>query len=402
MLAEIIALILGILAGTITGLLPGIHINLVAAFLTSSLAFFLAFSSPITLVVFIVSMSITHTFLDFIPSIFLGAPDEDSSLSVLPGHQYLLQGKAHQALIYTAYGGLIALPIIILFAPIFIFIMPHIFYYLKFVMFFIMLLVSIYMIFTTENKTLAFIIFMLSGFLGISSLNIPVQNSLLPLLSGLFGSSSLITSMIKKQKLKPQKIESLKNIRIEKQDLINTAAASSFAAPLCSFLPALGSSQAAVLSSSILDKTNQKQFLILLGSINTIIMGLSFVTLYAIEKARTGSAAAISTILQSFTASSLIIILATIIISGILAFFLSIFISRIFARNINKINYFLLSIFILIFLSLVVILFSGWLGFLVYIISTFTGLSCILLNVRRTNLMGALMLPTILLYLPFI
>jgi len=394
----IIALLIGVIAGSITGLLPGIHINLVAVFLLSA-AIFLPFP-PIILAVFIVSMSITHTFIDFIPSIFLGAPDEDTSLSVLPGHQFLLQGKGYEAVIYTLYGSALGILLIFVFTPVFLLILPQIFSYLKYVMLLILLLASIYLLVKEKNsKFLAILIFLLSGFLGLVSLNL--NQSLLPLLSGLFGSSSLITSIIKKQKVPMQKITSLKNIKLEKREFSNVLLASSFASPLCSFLPALGSSQAAVIGSDILEKTKQREFLMLLGSINTIVLGLSFVTLYAIEKTRTGSAVAISKLLPSLNLSNLSIILAAILISGIFAFFLAIFLAKIFAKNITKIRYNKLSIIVLAFLSLVVFIFSGFLGFLVFLVSTFTGLTAIYAGVRRTHLMGSMMVTSILFYLPF-
>jgi len=79
----IIALLIGILAGTMTGLFPGIHINLVAAGLLASVGYFSGIP-VLALVVFVVAMAVTHTFIDFIPSIYLGAPEEDSFLAVLP------------------------------------------------------------------------------------------------------------------------------------------------------------------------------------------------------------------------------------------------------------------------------------------------------------------------------
>ena len=88
----ILPLLIGIVAGTLTGLAPGIHINLVSAILLFSLDKFQSIPL-ISIVVFIVSMSITHTFIDFIPSIFLGAPEEDNFLSILPGHQLFMEGK---------------------------------------------------------------------------------------------------------------------------------------------------------------------------------------------------------------------------------------------------------------------------------------------------------------------
>ena len=50
----------------------------------------LIFFSPIALIIFIVAMSITQSFVDFIPSIYLGAPDEDTVLSTMPGHNLFL------------------------------------------------------------------------------------------------------------------------------------------------------------------------------------------------------------------------------------------------------------------------------------------------------------------------
>lgn len=393
----IIALFAGIIAGCITGLLPGIHINLVAAFLIS-LPF--AFVSVLIPVVFIAAMTITHTFLDFIPSIFLGAPDEDSFLSVLPGHELLLEGRGHEALILTLYGGIIGLALILVFTPVFIFVFPKIYFYLKFVMFFVLVFANLYLIFSGEEKTLALIVFLLSGFLGLSTLILPVKETLLPLLSGLFGASSLITSIIKKQKIPKQKITRLKDIKIDKRQIGKISLASVLAGPLCAFLPALGTGQAAIIGSNIV-KVDRKEFLVLLGAINTIIAGLSFVTLYSINKARTGTAAAIQNLLPGFSSSDLLVILGVLLVAGILAFIIAILLSRVFARIFSKINYIWLSIFILLFLAAVVLVFSGWLGFLLFVIASFVGLFAVLSGARRTNLMGSLMLPAIILYWPF-
>jgi len=395
-----LALLLGILAGIITGLLPGIHINLVSAFLVASSAFLLAFLSPVSIIIFIVAMTITHTFLDFIPSVFLGAPDDDSVLAVLPGHEMLLKGKGHEAIILTLYGGIIGIILILIFTPFFIYIFPKIYYYLKFIMFLALIFTNFYLILKDNNKLLALIVFLLSGFLGLSTLNLPVSQSLLPLLTGLFGSSSLITSIIKKQKVPKQKIIKLKKVKISKKEIFNSSIASILSAPLCAFLPALGTGQAAIIGSNIIGELNRRRFLLLLGTINTIIAGLSFITLYSIQEARTGTVVAIQSLLPNFTFSYLLIILAVILISGIISFFLALFISKIFARNIEKINYSRLSLIVLIFISIIVLIFSGFLGFLIFLIATATGLFAILSGARRTNMMGSLMMPAILLYFP--
>jgi TctA family transporter len=50
---------------------------------------------------------VVHSFLDFIPSVFFGAPNEPDSMSVLPGHRLLLQGKGLNAVVCAASGSLI-------------------------------------------------------------------------------------------------------------------------------------------------------------------------------------------------------------------------------------------------------------------------------------------------------
>ncbi|MCA9485536.1 MAG: tripartite tricarboxylate transporter permease, partial [Nanoarchaeota archaeon] len=124
------ALFLGILAGTVTGLFPGIHINLVAAGLLAGAGYFVGIE-PIVLVVFIVAMAITHTFLDFIPGVYLGAPEEDSFLAVLPGHQMLREGKGHAAVVYTLYGSLIGLVVILIFSFLFVLFLDDIYSYIQ-------------------------------------------------------------------------------------------------------------------------------------------------------------------------------------------------------------------------------------------------------------------------------
>ena len=400
MIIEILlALIVGILAGCFTGLMPGIHINLIASLLLVSLGF-LSGIPPIALAVFIVSMSITHTFIDFIPSIFLGAPEEDTFLSILPGHKMLKQGHGFQAVVFTLYGSLFALPIIIIFTPLFIFFLPNLFNYIKLSIPFILLFISTYSILREKNILLSLIVFLLSGFLGFASFNLPIKDPLLPLLSGLFGFSSLIISLKNKTKIKKQIISPISKIRMKKSEFLKALSASLFSSPLCSFLPGISSGHAALIGSEIIPQKN-KGFLFLTGSINTIIMALSFVTLYSIKKSRSGSAVAIQEILNQVTLQHLVIIISSSIIAGIISFFIGIKLARLFALYLNKINYKKLTIFVMLFLLAINIIFSNFLGVLIFITSSALGIFTILSNSRRINMMGALIIPVIIYYLTF-
>lgn len=392
-------LILGILAGCFTGLIPGLHINMLAFLIVSYSIYLSRYFSLIILASFIVVVSITHTFIDFIPSIFLGSPDEDTTLSILPGHSMLLEGKGHEAVLYTLYGGLVALGIILVFSPIFILFLPKIYPFIKSIMFFILLLASFYLLFKESNILLSVLIFAMSGLIGFSSMILPIKESLLPMLTGLFGASSLITSIIKKKKIPKQRISKADSVKIK--DILKIIIPTSLASPICSFLPALGSGQAAIISSDMMKKSDKKSFLMLIGSINTIVMGLSIISLYSLNVNRTGSAVAISNLLPSLSMADILIFISVMIISGIASFFIAKKVSRFFAGSINKINYNKLSFFILLFLSIIVLGFSEILGFLIFVVSALTGLFAISVGARRTLLMGCLMIPTILFYLPF-
>lgn len=340
-------------------------------------------------------MSITHTFIDFIPSIFLGAPDSDTALSVLPGHELLKKGRAYEAIVYSTYGSLSAIFILIIITPIFIIFLPKIEPTLITLIPYILIASSIFLISRESQKLLALIVFTLSGFLGIAILNSNIQQPFLPMLSGLFGASALIISIKTKIKIPEQKIN---KIKINKKKSLRPLLASMIASPLCCLLPAIGSGQAAVIGTSLI-KTNKRDFLILLGATNTIVVGLSFIIYYIIGKTRTGVSATLQQLTNNLTINHIFLIISTIFLTGIICYFYTLQIAKVFAKNIHKINYTKLSLIILIFISIIVLIFSKPSGFLIFIISTATGLFGILTGVRRINLMGCLVVPVVLGYL---
>lgn len=116
-LAVVAFALLGTVAGVATGLIPGLHVNTVAAFVLAlqvpllGLAgelFAWAAPAPADLAVMaaalVVGNVVAHTFLDYVPSIFLGAPEAETALSVLPGHRMLLQGRGMEAIRLSAQG----------------------------------------------------------------------------------------------------------------------------------------------------------------------------------------------------------------------------------------------------------------------------------------------------------
>lgn len=390
-LEMLLFLILGILAGTISGLTPGLHINLIGVAVVSIAATSRA-SFPIYFVIFITAMAITHTFLDFIPSIFLGCPNEDTSLSSLPGHELLKQGKGYEAVLLSTKGCFIGIFLLIAITPLLLWAVPPIYEFIGKAIPYILIGVVLILIFTEKEKIPATIVIAITGILGTIILNMELKEPLLPLLSGLFGSSSLILSIKNKVQIPKQEFTEAK------PKYFKPILGSLIASPLCGFLPGLGSSQAAVLGNTIA-RTERKDFLFLLGLINILVMGFSFISIYAISKGRTGVAVAIQNILGQVELKELILILIIVFISGIIAYYLSKILAKFFANKINKINYTKISIATIILLIILTLIISGFIGLLILIISTFTGIYCINTGTKRTNMMGCLLIPTIILYL---
>jgi putative membrane protein len=379
----------------LTGLAPGIHINLVALVLLIASPFLLQYTAPLVLAVFIVSMSITHCFLDFITGIFLGAPEESTALSVLPGHRLLLQGRGYEAVKLTTMGCYVGLILLILIVPLSVIFLPVIYNYIRLAIPFILIAASLFLVIKEEKKFLAFFIFMLSGCLGIAVLNLHViKQPLFPLLTGLFGTSMLITSISQKTSIPKQKITSEKITVGAKTIFAGTI--SSF---LCSFLPGLGASQAAILGDEMTGKNSEKNFLILLGIISILVTALNFAALYIINKPRSGTAIIVGRLLQDISLQHLAIFCTAMIVAGSVAVFLALFFAKVFAKHLPKINYSTLSLIILIFLVVLSVNISGWLSLLVLIVSTCLGIVTIAFGIKKMHLMGCLIVPVILYFI---
>jgi putative membrane protein len=394
MLLQIIASILaGIFTGTLTGLIPGVHINLVGAFLVSSSSLYFFSVNPIYITIFIVSMAITHTFIDFIPSVFLGCPDTDTELSILPGHELLKKGLGYEAILLTAYGSLAAIFLLLIISFPSIKLLQKTSSFIPNLIPGLLIFISLFMISLEKNKFSAIKVFLLTGILGIYSLDYSgIKDPLLPMLSGLFGTSMIIISIKNKIKIPEQKIT------FPKITSLKPFFGALLASPLCSFLPGVGSGQAAIIGNSI-SNSNKKDFLILLGATNTLVMGFSFIALYAVSKTRSGAAVAIQQIMGTLSWKILLLILITILISGVISFYLTKHLARILSKEISRINYSKLSIATLCFIVIIVFLFSGIKGSILLGISTILGIYCLSLPIKKTNMMGCLLLPSIIYYL---
>jgi putative membrane protein len=388
--------LLGLAIGVATGLVPGLHVNTLIPLLLASTTLI---GNPYHLAVLIVAIAVTQIFVGYIPSIFLGAPEEGTALSVLPGHKILHEGRGYEAVKLTVIGGVLALAISI--ALIFSFSN----YFSKFyaiVREYLSLLLAIIIIamivFEKNFKKMCFAatIILISGFLGFVVLNSGFANKtnvLFPLLSGMFGVSTILLSISEKAKIPPQIFD--QKINLSKKKIVLSALLGSLAGITVGFLPAIGVSQAAAGMQLISGLSEPRAFLVTLSAINVANEIFSLNSLHLVGNPRSGASVAVERILGKITALDVLLFFGVIsFVSGIAAV-LTLILAKKIPMLLLKADYKKISIAIIIFVASLVFITVSWQGLLILATSTAIGLLCIRLNVRRTNCMGVLLLPTL-------
>lgn len=390
---EILFVLIGIAIGTFTGLVPGIHLN------TAALGMATIFLFPNNeLIILLISMAITHSIIDIIPSVLLGAPEKENFVSVLPGHRLLLKGKAmtaiHASLIGAIIGGITA----ILFIPIHIQILKQFSELLaKTIPFILIAVLGIMVLSEKQNKFWAIITIILSALIGIIVLrqNLGMQNSLFAIIIGMFGCSTIIMSIRRKEKIGKQEKP---NHKFELKKILPFSFLGTIGGSVISILPGMSANQAALIMNKFIGKIKTKNYLTMISSITISSTILSIFTFLAVGKARNGVMAIISQ--KTIIPETLVlpIILSILIAIGISAL-IALLISKKIISIINKTNYQLLSTIILVFLIALTFILSGTIGLIVMATATLIGIIPIAANVKRSHCMAFLIIPTIIIYL---
>ncbi|WP_244603668.1 tripartite tricarboxylate transporter permease [Methanococcoides sp. AM1] len=266
----LLSVLIGYALGIFSGLVPGIHTNNFALMLVALSPMLMDSGIPPTYIaIAILANSLSHTFHDIIPAVYLGAPNDDMALAVLPGHRLLLEGFGSEAIRLSALGSagsvafslIIAVPLAFAFSKIY----PTLQNYLGL----LLLLISISLILSEKGeyiinqgslvkykyKAYALILFVLTGILGLFAFRMEASmhplidfgspSILLPLLSGLFGASQLLISLLSGSHIPPQRYS---RIELPAKRIIRGVITGSAAGSIVAWLPGISSSIAAVLA----------------------------------------------------------------------------------------------------------------------------------------------------------
>lgn len=402
---------LGVLCGAVTGLIPGIHVNTVGAFVFASSTTILAFLAPEILGVYLISMSISHALLEFIPSMFLGVPEEGTVLSVLPGHHLVLQGRGKEAIRLVALGGFGAIMVTILLLPIFAMILPPMYGHMKPYIWILLLAVVVYMLIRLNRDITSMawsvITFLFSGIMGWVMLNSPVSSgvSLMCMFTGLFGVSTLIYSLSQSSKVPSQRSEH--SLRVD-GNILRGIFAGGIAGSILGFLPGMGPAQGSILAQEISggsDKGEDKDsFLVAMSGVNVSDALFSLIAIYLIGNPRSGIAVYVDKIIEVFDYQHLIFYTFVSITAVSLSLILCLKMGDVMSEYIQQLDYNKLSWLVIIFMTVIVMVFTVMeqanplFVMLVYLTSVALGLLPHYLGINKSNLMGVLIVPAIVIY----
>ncbi len=284
------------------------------------------------------------------------------------------------------------------------------------------------------KRALAAGVFMLAGMLGIALLYMPgtasrniflvsipsVEQStvlMFPLFTGLFGVSTLLLSVRDSPRIPEQKVEKVR-VKIGKLRQLRSIA-SGCAASLASWFPGISSAISTLISVFLTRSSDRgmekegtdsetQEFIISVSAVNTSVALFNLVALFVILKSRSGAMKAVEGLISNDLVAwdpfgnvpmAMAALLVSALVAGIVSVPLTLFFGKLFARKCSRVNYPLLVKSVIIFLAVMVAIFSGLLGIVILAVSTCVGMIPPLIGVKRVHLMGCLIVPVILFFL---
>jgi putative membrane protein len=419
---------IGSLVGTVSGLVPGIHVNTLALglmviepWLSSVMEGTIMAGEmdagviPLLISVIIVSAAMVHSFLDFIPSIFLGAPDSSDALSVLPGHRMLMGGRGMEAVRCSASGSLVgALVAILLAAPSHL-LMGEMGIYDALAPLIPLILLGVICVLVISERhggwkgmgwSLALIAssgllghLVLNATLPLNDLNGLGQSLLFPLLTGLFGMPTLMLSLHN-----PSIPEQAKPILIRSP--IRPSLKGVLSGGLVGWFPGVTSTTGAVMGSLSREDHDAPSFITTVSAVGSSAAVFSMIALSVTGKGRTGAMLAVIEIMgedlplmQHFPSQHFALLLLSALISSAIGFYLTLRAGKAFSRFVSRHDMARVSKGIIVLVLAMVVVFNGFQGIPLILASTLLGLVPPMAGVGRVHLTGCLLVPVILFFI---
>ncbi|MFB6174422.1 MAG: tripartite tricarboxylate transporter permease [Candidatus Nanohalobium sp.] len=387
MLELIGAVLVGTLLGAVTGSIPGIHPNTV---IFSSFPVYFSLGIPMPLYLcFIAGISVSHTFHDFLPAIYLSAPSAESAMASLPGRKMMTEGRGREAFSYTVLGGLSAVILFAVATPVLLLLLKPVYSYASILMP-VILLFFLFFILIRKFSASAFLVSGLSGALGILAFRMPVNQDLvlMPVFTGLFAVPAVVEAW-RSDLVIPEQEE--KNASFSRAGSIAGFASGLLAGTV----PGVGAGAATSFLSPVIEDI--EEVMTGLGAVNTTDIFVSFVTLFVLGKARSGASVALQA-LGEVSRSLLLTSLGASFLGAGLAALISLKTHDIFLRAVKIADIDAVLVLVLSFISVLTFIFLGFPGLLILFTASIIGLLAWRNGCRMVS-MSVLIIPAFLFYL---
>ncbi len=396
--------------GLFTGLIPGIHVNTLASLmLVSYPTLETAFTGivpeshvPTAVCSMIMAASVVHSFVDFVPSVFIGAPDVDTAVSVLPGHRLLLDGRGMAAVRAASIGSLVGCSAAILLAiPLQYAMMAGIADRLNSVTTIVLTAVCVILLYNEyrkRNLLFGLVAFILSGMLGYAVMNLPIPCTgvlgegtlLMPMLTGLFGLPVLLVS--DGGHPFPEQTD-------DERDPVGIVPGLKGIVMGCiaGWFPGITSTVGATVSATLLPDNTPERFVSTVASIGTVTTILSLVTLSVSGGGRSGTVIVIGEILGDSVSGLLsepfIALLTSASVASIIGYWLAIWSGKVMAGFVSRIRQDLMNRAVIVFLISLTFLSTGIWGIIILVGALLIGFIPVSCDAGKTVLCGCLIIP---------
>ncbi|AGI47327.1 putative membrane protein [Thermoplasmatales archaeon BRNA1] len=401
---------LGTLVGTFTGLVPGIHVNTAASVMVAlhpaAVSFlgdeFGGLDSAVLISCCIMAAATVHSFVDFVPSVFIGAPDPDEALSVLPGHLLVSQGKGMVAVRAAAIGSAVGAACAVALAVPLQWIMLHGGEDLIDPMTLGVLLVALgTVVLTSPGKIRTAAMLLLSGAVGCAVMDMGIPSHglfgegtlLFPMLAGLFGIPPLLEKST--QGLLPPQTDDVKDpvgilpgIRGVATGLV------------AGWFPGITATTGATITAAFSEEKDPASFISLTGSIGTVTAIFSVVTLSVSGKGRSGTAISVGEMLgdglQGFCSEPFVLILLSIALASAAGYAVTVRAGKMMIGIVDRIPAETLGNAVLVLVAALVFVFTGPWGLAVLSVCSGIGMIPPNLGIGRVCLVGCIIIPCVL------
>ena len=390
MITLILAIIGGLLSGIITGLLPGLHPNIIASIMPVD--------SGIEAGILLFSCLITSNIFEFLSAAYLGTPEEGGSLAKQPLQQLIMNKRGITGMKIVAYTSIITYAVFLLISIVLRSAVISIYQAVKKYAWILLAGISLHLLIKEKNTRLALMFFIIAGALGIITFNMNLTEPFLPLLTGLFGLSSIINFQ-KDENYFPQQ---MKNSVIESSfpEITIASVTGIIGSIIMALVPSVSPSQVGLISKEYSKNSNELK-IASMTSINISDNLLSLIALMTINKGRSGVVEKIGEII-TLTETNYYLLLFTGFLTCVISAYLLIKIAQLFAEKIQIFNNNKTRILIILFVSLITFYFDRFAGIIILILSTLLGYYANKTSIRRSQLLGCLVIPTIIFYVSII